>query len=116
MELYSCPFTVVTRFPSPLRMTPLHLPPDALKTILAFMNREQLVELTEVNRQFYTAIYSAPFTTKPLLRLNQLHIFPTVSEHRMKGYVSRSITLAGRYYDKRSVETILELQWVRIDR
>ncbi len=37
-------------------MTQVSLPSEALKAILKFMARKQLVELTEVNRQFYSVI------------------------------------------------------------
>jgi hypothetical protein len=54
-------------------MTPannsMKLPNEAVRAILAFMTRKQLLAFSTLNRQLAFIIQAPPFTTKPLLRL-----------------------------------------------
>jgi hypothetical protein len=60
-------------------MTPansVQLPNEAVRAILAFMSRKQLIAFSGLNRQLVYIIQSPPFTVKPLLRKRWLDIRP----------------------------------------
>ncbi len=93
----------------------VHLPQEALKAILAFMTRKQLVCLSAVNRQLYSIIDSQPLAMKPLFRACCCRIYGGVTGWEM---TVNCCELGDRFAASEGVnhlEPILSLQWIRVD-
>ncbi len=90
------------------------LPSDALKAILIFMTRQELMDLAEVNRQFYSVINSPPLITKPLLLNTQLYLRYNGNGTSMEGTLMWNSIYCLQLHGIDDVASLLEKEWLRI--
>ncbi len=95
------------------------LPSEAVRVILGFMTRKQLITLSGVNRQFLHITDSPHFETKPLLIAQSLIISRcythaeklwnvTIDYHNMRGLIAVSEVATW-------LEQVFRLQWMRFE-
>jgi hypothetical protein len=104
-------------------MTPhtlVDLPSEAVKAILSFMTRKQLIVLSGVNIKFYSVIHSPPLRTRPLLRVRYMNIyryFHLGGEEQWGVTLGTSIAyhIAIKDLDVHFGRPILSQQWVRFE-
>ncbi len=101
-----------------------HFPSDAVKAILVFMTREQLSQLTGVNRRFYSLINSPSFATKPLLRIWSMRVRHGHVVGTFRPMIHDAVMRIWRYCGAPcmhingldAIESFLEQKWLRINR
>jgi hypothetical protein len=93
-----------------------HLPSEALKAILAFMKRKQLMVLSRVSRQYHSVVNSPPCHMKPLLRIPQLTMRRSALQRGCVGMVTRPNRMKGSLiYGNAALNALLQIKWLRID-
>jgi hypothetical protein len=99
----------------------IFLPSEAVKAILSFMSRQELIALSGVNRQFLHIVSSPPFESRPLLQLRWIGIFIRGEGSvrvRTVGYgvpQKHSVECVDEQVGLAQLEHILQQTWLRFE-